>query len=343
MTSSASKLLSVAIPCYNSEAYMEHAVQSLLPGGDEVEILIVNDGSRDGTQAIAERFEKDYPGICRAISKENGGHGDAVMTGLRHATGIYFKVVDSDDWLDADAFPRMMDTLRRLRDKENQVDLVIANFIYDKAGASHKHVMSYRHALPEQQVFSWDETRHFRLGQYLLMHSCIYRTELLRTCGMDLPKHTFYVDELYVYLPLREVRTMYYVNEDLYHYFIGRDDQSVQEDIMIRRIDQALKVNRLMITSVDLEKIENPHQRKYMRNYLEIVTTASSVLLTKSGTAENLQKKKDLWDFLRRENPYAYRSLRRRFMGRMIHHDGPLGRRVLVAAYGLTRKIFGFN
>ena len=89
------KLLSIAIPCYNSEAYMRHCIESLLPGGDEVEILIVDDGStKDRTAEIADEYERKYPGICRAIHQENGGHGEAVNTGLRNAEGIYYKVVD---------------------------------------------------------------------------------------------------------------------------------------------------------------------------------------------------------------------------------------------------------
>jgi hypothetical protein len=203
--------------------------------------------------------------------------------------------------------------------------------------------MSYNHALPENRPFSWEETRHFRIGQYLLMHSCIYRTELLRTCGLDLPRHTFYVDELYVYVPLRSVKTMYYINENLYHYFIGREDQSVQESIMIKRIDQALKVNKLMMTSVDLEKIENVHQRKYMRNYLEIVTVASSALLTKSGTEENIAKRKELWSYLQKENPYAYGLLRHRIFGVLIHIPGAFGNLVIRIGYWISQKIFGFN
>ena len=92
------KYISFAIPCYNSEAYMEKAITSILAGGEDVEIIIVNDGSKDGTQEIAERFEKQYPTIVKAVKKENGGHGDAVNCGLQHATGKYFKVVDSDDF-----------------------------------------------------------------------------------------------------------------------------------------------------------------------------------------------------------------------------------------------------
>ena len=92
------KYITFAIPCYNSQDYMERAVESVLKGGKDVEIIIVNDGSKDGTEEIGKRYEREYPDIVRVISQENGGHGEAVNTGLLHATGKYFKVVDSDDW-----------------------------------------------------------------------------------------------------------------------------------------------------------------------------------------------------------------------------------------------------
>ena len=108
------KLLSVAIPCYNSENYMRHCIETLLPGGDEVEILIVDDGSaKDRTGEIADEYERKYPGICRAIHQENGGHGEAVNAGLRNASGIYFKVVDSDDWVNEEAYMEVLDTAEK--------------------------------------------------------------------------------------------------------------------------------------------------------------------------------------------------------------------------------------
>ena len=94
------KLLTFAIPCYNSQDYMENCIKSLLPGGDDVEILIIDDGSKDSTGDIADAYEKKYPGIIRAIHQVNGGHGEAVNAGIRNATGLYFKVVDSDDWVE---------------------------------------------------------------------------------------------------------------------------------------------------------------------------------------------------------------------------------------------------
>ena len=337
------KLLTIVIPSYNSQDYLSHAVESLLPGGDEVEILIVNDGSKDDTAKIADAYERKYPGIVRAVHKENGGHGDAVMTGLDNATGLYFMVVDSDDWVDAEAYPKVLECLRGFAEPEKQIDLLVSNYIYDKVGALHKHTMSYHHALPQHRVFGWEETKHFRKGQYMLMHSVIYRTQLLRDCGMTLPKHTFYVDELYVYIPLKNVEKMYYLDVDFYHYFIGRDDQSVQEQVMIRRIDQALLVNRLLVSSVDPYAIPDKHKRKYMLNYLEIVTTVSSVLLTKSGTEENLRKKKELWEYIQKENPRVYDTLRHRLLGRLMHLPGKGGRALTIGGYKIAQKIFGFN
>ena len=337
------KLLSIAIPSYNSQDYMAHAIESLLPGGDQVEILIVDDGSKDDTARIADDYERRYPGIVKAIHQENGGHGDAVMTGLKNASGLYFKVVDSDDWVDENAYPKVLETLKSFSAPDAQIDMLVSNYIYDKAGAAHKHVMSYHHALPQHRVFGWEETRHFRKGQYMLMHSVIYRTQLLRDCGMQLPKHTFYVDELYVYVPLKNVEKMYYLDVDFYHYFIGREDQSVQEQVMIKRIDQALLVNRLLVSEADPYLEKDIHKRRYMLNYLEIVTTVSSVLLTKSGTEENLQKKKDLWTFIQNENPQVYRRLRCSLLGRLLHLPGRFGRAVTIGGYKIARKIFGFN
>ena len=182
------------------------------------------------------------------------------------------------------------------------------------------------------------------LGHYLLMHSVIYRTQLLRDCGLSLPKHTFYVDELYVYQPMTHVQTMLYLDEDLYHYFIGRDDQSVQEQVMIRRIDQALLVNRLLVECVDLQSVEDEHKRKYMRNYLEIITTVSSILLIKSGTQENLEKKKALWQYIKDTQPAIYQNLRyHRLLGHLLHLPGRFGRRVAITGYRISQKVVGFN
>lgn len=338
------KLLSIAIPSYNSEAYMRHAIETLLPGGDEVEILVVNDGStKDNTAAIADEYEAKYPGIVRAIHKENGGHGDAVMYGIRNATGLYFKVVDSDDWVDADAYKKILDTLRAHSAASEQIDMCISNYVYEKVGAEHKHVVRYTNALPTDRVFTWDDVGTFRLGQYMLMHSVIYRTQLLRDVGLELPKHTFYVDSLYVYIPMQHVEKMIYLDIDFYRYFIGRDDQSVQEQVMIRRMDQQLRVNRLMFSEVPLDKVDHPRKRAYMRNYLEIITGVSTTLLVISGTPEHLALRKELWKEFKRDYPENYKLLRWRLIWLANKVPGAAGRWLIKVAYRISRGIFGFN
>ena len=215
------KYISFAIPCYNSAAYMERAVESILKGGEDVEIIIVNDGSKDATSEIAHRYEEQYPGIIKAVDKENGGHGDAVNFGLANASGKYFKVVDSDDWVDEEALKKILKVLKDFEADEQQVDMLISNYVYEKEGMTHKKVIEYKNVLPENQIFGWDDIKRFHLGQYILMHSVIYRTDFLKLCQLELPKHTFYVDNIYVYYPLPHVRKIYYLDVDFYRYYIG--------------------------------------------------------------------------------------------------------------------------
>ena len=117
------KILSIAIPCYNSEAYMEKCIESLLVGGEDVEILVVNDGSSDRTAEIADAYAEKYPTIVKVIHQENGGHGEAVNAGIRNATGLYFKVVDSDDWVNEEAYHQILKTLEELIRGPKTVDL----------------------------------------------------------------------------------------------------------------------------------------------------------------------------------------------------------------------------
>lgn len=337
------KLLTVAIPCYNSQDYMEKCIDSLLPGGEDVEILIVDDGSKDMTPEIADAYEKKYPNIVRAIHQENGGHGEAVNTGIRNARGVFFKVVDSDDWVNEAAYRRILATLRELVGGSNPLDMLISNFVYEKEGAKHKKVMRYASALPKEQMFTWKDVRHFYKGQYILMHSVIYRTQLLRDCGLELPKHTFYVDNLFVYVPLPYVKNMYYLDVDFYRYYIGREDQSVNEAVMIRRIDQQIKVNKIMVEAYDLWKLQDRKLRKYMFNYLEIITVVSTVMLIRSGTEENLAKKRELWNYIKQKDLRLFHRLRNGIMGNTMNLPGKGGRKISIAAYKISQKVVGFN
>ncbi len=337
------KILTFAVPCYNAEAYMSHAIDSILPGGEDIEIIIVDDGSTDGTLGIAQAYADRYPDVVKVVSQENGGHGEAVNTGLAHATGKYFKVVDSDDWLDEDALLKILTVLRRMEDAGEDIDLLIANYTYEKEGARHKKCIQYRNVFPQDRIFTWREVGTFYLDQYILMHSVIYRTQMLKDSGMKLPKHMFYVDNIYVYYPLPYVKKLYYMNVNLYRYYIGREDQSVNESVMIKRIDQQIYVTRAMIDMYDLEKIREPKLRQYMINYLTIMMAISSILLIRSGDEENLKKKDDLWQYLKQKDEAVYQKIRDGFFGRALNLPGKAGLKIDGALYSVARRFIGFN
>ena len=338
------KLLTVAIPCYNSQDYMEKCIDSLLIGGEDVEIIIVDDGSKDMTPEIADSYAKKHPEIVRAIHQENGGHGEAVNTGIRNAQGIFFKVVDSDDWVDAEAYQKILATLRELVGNGSQLDMLISNFVYEKEGAKHKKVMKYTSAIPKEKLFTWKDVRHFSKGQYILMHSVIYRTQLLRDCGLELPKHTFYVDNLFVYIPLPYVKTLYYLDVDLYRYFIGRNDQSVNERVMISRIDQQIYVNKLMIDAYCLpQDVANKHLARYMLSYLAMICCVTSIMLLISGTSENLEKRRELWQYFKKKYPSMYWRVRLGGRGIVSNPPGEISYGIVVRCYRMAQKIYKFN
>lgn len=338
------KLLSVGIPCYNSAAYMHNAIESCLVLGDDVEIIVVDDGSRkDNTFEIGKAYEEKYPGIVKCIHQENGGHGQAVNTGLANATGLYYKVLDSDDWFDKDSLVKVCEKLKELYNEGTVVDMFITNYVYEKVSENKQSVIRYTNVLPQNRLFEWKDTKHFLPHQNILMHSVIYNRQMLIDCNLVLPKHTFYVDNLFVYQPLPYVKKMYYMNIDLYRYFIGREDQSVNEKIMIGRMDQQLRVNKLMIDSCDVMALDDEKCRRYMIKYLTMISCVSTVLCIKSGTQEHLAKKDELWQYMKNRNEPMFNAVKHTLMGRTMQLKSKAGQKAILRIYALARKIFSFN
>ena len=340
------KLITFAVPCYNSAAYMEHCVDTLLQGGNDIEIILVDDGStKDNTAEICDRYEAEYPDIVRAIHQPNGGHGEGVNQGIRNARGIYYKVVDSDDWVDVDALHKVLDKLRQFTRDRKPVDMMIANYVYEHVEDDTEKVVRYRNVFPTGKVFGWEHIGRFRPSQYLLMHSVIYRTQLLRDCKLELPRHTFYVDNIFVYQPLPYVKNMYYMDVDLYRYFIGRADQSVNESVMVTRVDQQLRVTYQMIESHDLREVAAQHKKlgRYMFNYLAMMMAISSIFLVIDNSPEALGKRTQLWEFLRSVDSGLYHRMRYWAVSAFTNFPGYQGRRLSVRLYRLARRIYKFN
>ena len=338
------KLITFTVPCYNSAAYMDHCIETLLPAGEEAEIILVDDGSKDDTGKIADAYAEKYPTIVRVIHQENGGHGEGVNQGIRNATGMYFKVVDSDDWLDDDALAKVMDVLRAQAAAEKPVDLVMANYVYEHVEDNTTLTVRYTNVFPQNRLFNWTHVGRFRPDQNILMHSVMYRTEVLRKCGMVLPKHTFYVDNIFVYQPLPYVKSMYYMDLDLYRYFIGRADQSVNESIMVKRVDQQLRVTRHMIDCQDLDELKDQKRlHAYMVHYLSVMMAVSDIFLLLDGSDEAKAKRTGLWQYLKGHvSTGVYRAVRYN-LGGLTDLKFPGGDKLTLGVYRQLRKVFKFN
>ena len=226
--------------------------------------------------------------------------------------------------------------------KDAGLDMLVSNFMYDKQGARHKKIMRYRSAMTPGKMLGWEDI-HFGRTQYLLMHSVIYRTKILRECGMELPKHTFYVDNIYVFQPLPYVKNIYYLDVCLYKYFIGRDDQSVHESVMIKRLDQQYRVTKLMLEIYNSSPKDQKNANDAMIHYFDMMMCVSSILSIREGSEERLKDKEKLWKQLEEANPELYGIVRNSLLGRTMNLPGKFGRKCSVVGYKVVNKFFGFN
>lgn len=342
------KIVTFAIPCYNSASYMDHCVQSILDGSNsasDIEIIIVDDGSfKDNTAEKADDWAAKYPDIIKAVHQENGGHGTAVLTGLANATGTFYKVVDSDDWLDADALGEVLSKMREIEAAHCDVDLIITNYVYEHTVDNTTNVVSYGHVLPEGRVFGWREIGHFNMTQNLLMHALCYRTSILREEGVPLPAHTFYVDNIYAWVPLPRCSRMYYLDVDLYRYFIGREDQSVNEKVMAGRIDQQVRITRIMMESYHLYRdIDTPQLRSYMVDYFVIMMAICSVFSKLSEQPNALEELDKLWHDLHEYDRRMWRRCRLGVIGLLSNLPGEVGKKGTIGIYRAVNKVVKFN
>ena len=339
------KLLTAVVPCYNSAAYMEHAVEGLLAGGDEMDILLVNDGSKDDTGKVADRLAQAYPGIVRVIHQPNGGHGSGLNRGIETAKGLYFKVVDSDDRIDPDALLALLDLLREHASPETQADLVIHDYVYDHGDKQAVFRMEYKGVMPQGRLFHWDECRRFGLSKQFLIHAMVYRADLLRARDYRLPEHTFYEDNLYTYQPLPWTKNLLYLHQPVYGYNVGREDQSVNEQNLLKRLDQLNNMVTQMAVSwkkTDLDALPK-RLRDYMLNNVAGQIWSLSALHYIADTPESRDMHRDMWKTIQAFDPALYQAYVRNPMGYMASRKGKTMQKLIVALYRLGHRVMKFG
>jgi len=307
------KLISFIIPAYNSESYINQAIDSLLVEKEEIEIIIVNDGSKDQTSSIAHNYQMRFPSIVSVIDQENAGHGGAINTGLKHAKGKFFKVIDSDDWVDHDSLLRLIETIKEHESKDLTIDLYLTNFVYEHVSDNTQYERDYSENFPINKIFNWNQVKKkFKYSKTLLMHALIYRTEVLRQIGFELPKHTFYVDNLLSYIPLPYVKNLYYMKTPFYRYFIGRSNQSITFKNITSRYQQQILVQSIMTKAYPLNLIDQFPKglRQYMKHNLSAIMTITQMFTVAETSLERKEHLYNLWKDIKKHDKEMYRFLR---------------------------------
>ena len=335
------KLLTITVPCYNSQDYMENCINSLLIGGDRVEIIIIDDGSTDKTGEIADRYAREYPDIVKVIHQENGGHGEGINQGIKYASGKYFKVVDSDDKLSED-FPKFLDALERC-DKNGGIDLMVTNYYYVHTDGKGDRSIDYSSVLPQWCIFEWHHTKPFKIHQMLTIHSCTFRTSLLKQWDEPLPQKVFYEDNLMICKTLPRVQKMYYFPKDLYRYWIGRPDQSVQENVMKKRYTHQILVTEQSFVACDLDNIKEPKLKKYLKHEIFMMFGISIMFTRLNKTDESDTDLEKMWSNCKAHSQKWGTHFRHRSPLAVISIKGNFGRFLSTFFYRIANKIVRFN
>lgn len=346
-------ILTIAVPAYNASRFLARTLDPFLELNSDyqhyLEVIIVNDGSTDNTAEIADEYVQKCPQMFKAVHKENGGHGSGVNYGIEHGKGMYYYVLDADDWLDVEALEKVLTRLLDMRTdylcgiSEHVPDLFLVDYTYENIESGRSR-MRLNKQVPVEEFFKFEESKQFGVATYLTMHSMIYRMAVLHEAQLKLPEHCFYVDNLLAYIPLPYCEYFYYYPKELYHYEVGRDDQSVNEQNFIKRIDQQLKVTRLLTTAYHLYDdltAEQERLRNYLLHYLSAMYTVSTIHLLLINNKEADAKKKALWEDLRTYDVKMYRKVSHSLANYLLNL--PLNNKFIVAVYRIVKKLLKFN
>jgi len=230
-----SKVLTIAVPTYNMEKYLNNCLDSFIDQRimDDIEVIVVNDGSKDKSAEIAKEYTKKYPNTFKLNDKENGGHGSAVNSGIKLASGKYFKIVDSDDWVITENLVRLVNELKDL-----DIDVVYNDYdeCYEESG---KTVTRSKTGVTANTVFNYRE--HLNKGM-MVMHKTTFKTDVLKSNNVALYEHCFYVDTQYLIFPMAKINTGIYLPYVIYKYRLERKDQSVSPERLFKLLPQREKV-----------------------------------------------------------------------------------------------------
>lgn len=295
------KLLTIVVPTYNMQDYLNRCLDSLIveqPLLDQLEVLVVNDGSKDNSSAIAHEYQDKYPDTFRVIDKENGNYGSCINRGLDEAQGKYIKVLDADDWFDNENFAGFLAFA-----SSSNADLLISDFDQmDENGKVINHI-SYGlkldgdktlNAIPKNKLF--------------LMHAVAYKTENLRKIGYHQTEGISYTDQEWIFLPMSTVEVVSYYNKVVYKYLVGRQGQTMDPSVFIKHFDQEMQGAEVMMRHFERIKDDvNKEQKDYLVWRLKFrINLVFSQFLVKSYKLMDIDRLVDFDNSMKTEFPTSY-------------------------------------
>lgn len=300
------KLLTVVIPTYNMQNYLHRCLDSLLLPDkqmEQLEVMVVNDGSKDNSSIIAHEYETKHPKTFRVIDKENGNYGSCINRGLKEATGKYIKILDADDWFDTAEFSRYLDKLQTI-----DADMILTNHqVVDDAG---NLTRKYAYDIEPNKLFAFQEYTEPEV--YFAMHSTTYRSEMLRSINYHQTEGISYTDTEWVFYPQHGVKTCIYLPYDVYRYVVGREGQTMDSKVLLKSVSHYDKLLRAMVDFANHLSAEDKALYTYQRIEAQIAHLSMGVYRTclVLQDADNYDKAliKAFDDFMKHERPQVYKE-----------------------------------
>lgn len=263
------KVLSIVVPTYNMEKYLDRCLSSFVVGTSSMnllEVLVINDGSKDNSSDIAHGYESRFPGVFRVIDKENGNYGSCINKGLSLATGKYIKIVDADDWVDTIALGSLLYRLQ-----EHDVDLVVTNF--NVVNDSRETIETWRYELPVNKTITICDLLPEIINR-MKMHAVIYKTEILRGLEYHQTEGISYTDQEWIFYPFSSVNTIMFFDLFLYQYLIGRDGQTIDPRSLKKNIHHNIIILRRMLVFDRHNYSDTPgaiYRRQRIKSYSDYI------------------------------------------------------------------------
>lgn len=306
------KMLSIVVPAYNAEKFLRDNLDSFCIEkilGD-IEVLIINDGSKDNTLEIAKEYEEKFPQTFRVFDKENGGHGSGINYGIRYAKGKYFKVVDADDWVEEEAFIRLVKALGK-----SDADIVYSGFywVYDNGGKDIHSFTKKAEFLKPFEGVEYHKEYHFddiAKDLYIKMHNMTIKTSILQDNGIVIDENAYYVDTEYILYPIPYVKTILFIEDFVYRYRIGNTGQSVDIKKMQKNEEQYDRVLESLFAFYDTLGFAvacSPEKKAYIASLIaRIIAGKIKILLSYPISMKKQRDLKSLDKRLRTEYPEIY-------------------------------------